>query len=68
MTKKEYIAAPDITITEIQTATLMAGSTNAVVDGEDNLNYDSTPGDASNGLARRRKDIWEDDLENVEDF
>jgi len=60
MTKKAYTEAPDILMTKVQLQGLMAGSPKAKVGEEEILDYESTPGDASGGLSRRRT-IWDDD-------
>ncbi len=68
MTKKAYIEAPDITMTEVQLQGIMAGSTKATVDDQEALTPDSTPGDASGGLSRRRS-VWDDpDMIEEEQF
>ena len=66
MTKKAYIEAPDITMTEVQLQGIMAGSTKATVDDQEALTPDPTPGDASGGLSRRRS-VWDDDELNEEE-
>ena len=63
MTKKAYIEAPDIMMTEVQLQGIMAGSKTATVEGDpDPLtpDPDPTPGDASGGLSRRRS-VWDDE-------
>ena len=64
MTKKAYIEAPMTYVVELQTATFIAGSKGATVDGQKELDYDPTEGNASGGLSRRKVDVWEDE----EDF
>ena len=63
MTKKAYIEAHMTFVVEVQPQNMIAGSKTATVDGEQALDYDPTEGDASTGLSRRRKDLWEDEEE-----
>ncbi len=68
MTKKAYTEAPDILMTKVQLQGIIAGSPKATVDGTDALESESTPGDASGGLSRRRT-VWDDEeLDQEEEF
>lgn len=61
MTKKAYLEAPMTQIVEVQALQLMAGSPKISVDGDEDIIYDETPGNASGGLGRQRYDIWEEE-------
>ena len=63
MTKKAYIAAPTTRIVEMQLQHFIAGSRKAIVDNEETLEYDPTEGNASGGLSRRRRNVWDDEEE-----
>ena len=63
MTKKTYLEAPMTQIVEVQALQLMAGSPKISVDGDEAINYDETPGNASGGLGRQRYDVWEEEDE-----
>ncbi len=68
MTKKAYTEAPAMRVVQLEVTALMTGSPRATVDGTDALDYDPTEGNAGNGLSRRRRKVWDDEMEEEEDY
>ena len=68
MNKKNLYICPSTQVVLVQTEEMIATSnTKATVDGTDALKPETSQGDASGGLSRR-KDIWADPEEEEEEL